>query len=419
MKEQLNNLAGEYNFYTARREEYATNEKLSFRVSPTPLELTKKENDEITTMGGAVVEFVNATHELYNTNEQVRNLLNTGKPEELTQTKNPEYLFVRPDLIATENGLKICEIETSPFGLALSSLLNTGYIQAGFETLADENLLEDSIKSRTVSEGSIVYSNKTKAYKGQLEYLADKLFSSSNRKWKSEHIDQHQANGVGLYRAFYLSEYMNDPKVNSLINYQLDKQNTKPSITPHLEEKAIMALLWDRRFEDFYKKQLGEANFNKLRSSIPKTWIVGQEQYFSEGLPKEVNDTMQLVSGLRKDRELVIKPSGFNPKASWAEGVNLLHEKSTYKAQEIVQNAIKTDDTLFIVQEFKKAQKQRMQYENSEGTLTDMEAKLRITPYYSTQDGKLLTIKATGCENTDFIHASTSSINTAVTFNQR
>jgi hypothetical protein len=419
MKEQLNNLAGEYSFYAARREEYKTDEKLSFRVSPTPLGLTAIESTEINTLGESVVEFVNATHELYKTSDEVRALLNTGKPEELTQTKNPDYLFVRPDLIATESGLKICEIETSPFGLALSNLLNTGYIQAGFETLAEEKLLENSIKSRTSKEGVIVHSNKTKAYKGQLDYLADKLFSGNERAWTSEHIDNHEANGIGLYRAFYLSEYLNDPKVNDLISYQLDKQNTKPSITPHLEEKAIMALLWDTRFENFYKKQLGEANFNKLKNAIPKTWIVGQEQYFTEALPKGAQDTLQLVSGSRKDRELVIKPSGFNPKASWAEGVNLLHEKSTVKAQEIVQNAMQTDDTLFIVQEFKKGQKRRMQYENEEGGLNDMDVKLRITPYYSTKDGKLLTVKATGCENTDFIHASSSSINTAVSFNQK
>ncbi len=419
MKEQLNSLTeNKYNFYAARRAEFETGSNLSFRVSPKPLELSKSETFDVNSLGEAIVEFVNATHHLYKSNEEVRNLLNEGKPDELTEVKEPKYLFVRPDLIATENGLKICEIETSPFGLALSHLLNTGYSQAGFETLASKNFLEDSIKSRTSKNGAIVHSNKTKAYKGQLDYLANKLFSGNDRSWTFEHIDNHEANGIGLYRAFYLSEYLADSKINNLISCQLDKENTNPSITPHLEEKAIMALLWDKRFENFYIRELGQATFNRLRVSIPETWIIGQEQYFSRGLPRDVQTTLELVGGLRKNRELVIKPSGFDPQASWAEGVNLLHEKSSETAKEIVLNAIQKTSTLTVVQKFHKGRKEILQYENNQGGLTEMQVKLRITPYYSTEDGKLLTIKATGCENTDFIHASSSSINTAVSASQ-
>jgi hypothetical protein len=215
-----------------------------------------------------------------------------------------------------------------------------------------------------------------------------------------------------------LSEYLNDEKVNNLISYQLDKQYTKPSITPHLEEKAIMALIWDTRFEDFYKKQLGQATFDRLRNTIPKTWIIGQEQYFSQGLPRDINQTVDIAGLSRKDRQFVVKPSGFSKDASWAEGVNLIHEKSSEKAREILTNATNTTGNLYIVQEFKQGQKRKMQYENVDGGLNNMDVRLRITPYYSTEDGKLLTVKATGCENTDFIHASSSSINTAVSFNQ-
>lgn len=39
-----------------------------------------------------------------------------------------------------------------------------------------------------------------------------------------------------------------------------------------------------------------------------------------------------------------------------------------------------------------------------------------MTTYFSMvgDEGRLLTIKATGCEKTNYIHASTGSINTAV-----
>lgn len=44
-----------------------------------------------------------------------------------------------------------------------------------------------------------------------------------------------------------------------------------------------------------------------------------------------------------------------------------------------------------------------------------MPVRTRITPYYNLP-GELLTIKATGCEHTNYIHASSVSINTAVAY---
>jgi len=59
-----------------------------------------------------------------------------------------------------------------------------------------------------------------------------------------------------------------------------------------------------------------------------------------------------------------------------------------------------------------------MTYEGENGQDIPMQARIRLTPYYSVapgDEGRLVAIKVTGCEHTDFIHASSSSINTAVT----
>jgi hypothetical protein len=53
MIEQLNQLAQGYNFYTARRQEFAVEEnQLPFRISPKPFEISRSELEEITNMGG-------------------------------------------------------------------------------------------------------------------------------------------------------------------------------------------------------------------------------------------------------------------------------------------------------------------------------------------------------------------------------
>lgn len=43
-----------------------------------------------------------------------------------------------------------------------------------------------------------------------------------------------------------------------------------------------------------------------------------------------------------------------------------------------------------------------------------MQGRVRLTPYFTPENGKLVAIKATACENTDYIHAASNSINTAV-----
>lgn len=55
-----------------------------------------------------------------------------------------------------------------------------------------------------------------------------------------------------------------------------------------------------------------------------------------------------------------------------------------------------------------------MSFEKDHYELGQMHARIRLTPYFSMRNRELTAIKATGCENTNYIHASTGSINTAV-----
>jgi len=424
MKTILEALAGNYQWYKVRRQEYATNAKIPFRISPEPLYISKEEVREVEAIGTDVTQFVQAVDELYKTDETVRNLLNTGKPEIFCIEREAHYLFVRPDLIMTKNGFSICELETSPFGLGLAELLNRAYRQAGFETLAQDEALTNYLHQHAPGGGTIVYTPKTESYAGQLAFLADRVLSNG-KPWTADYAANVQDEGLSptdlstIYRGFYLSEYLSDPHIKMLLENRADEkaQNFIPSLTPHLEEKAVLALLWDKRFESYFAQHLGAATVAHLRSVVPATWIVGQEQHFAPGLPNNMNSTIDLATMSRAKRTFVLKPSGFSTHSSWSEGVNFLHEKSAQKAQELIGEAQKDSDTLYVIQDFQKARDIPMHYENAEGGLTPMQARIRLTPYFSMQrgaEGELLTIKATGCENTDFIHGSTASITTAV-----
>lgn len=412
--ETLNRLSEGYKFYEARRKEYDNGDKpLNFRVSPEPLRLKKEENEDIINLGPIITQFLKVTQELYETDERAQLILNTGKPKDLLNCQEPNYLFARPDFILTPDGLKICEVETSSFGLGVSHLLGQSYHDTGFETLHDQGSIHSYLDTRMEKVGKLVYTNKTQAYAGQLEYTAEKIFSNGRANgWTASHIDSLESSHDNIYRGFYLSEALNDLKVKSLIQNKIEDGNVTPSITPQLEEKAILALIWDSRFENFYRNALGVVDFDKLRKHIPQTWIVGQEEFFSEGLPNGISSTINLATQSIRNRQFVLKPSGFSEKASWAEGVHLLQDKSRIEAQRLIQLAMDDKTCLYIIQKFDRGEKRVCNYESEDGTKS-LDARWRITPYYRFDTGELITGWATGCEKTDSIHTTSTSINTS------
>lgn len=351
----------------------------------------------------------------------MRAILDTGKPQIFVGDNPAHYLFVRPDLIITKGGFAICEIETSPFGLALAEILNQAYQNQGFETLVAAGSLSEHVRQNTPIEGNIIFSKKTQAYSGQMTFLADRVFSGNGRNWNAQKADNlTPSTTLTIYRGFYLNEYLSDPAIKILLDRQIvDNDRIIPSLTPHMEEKAILSLIYDKRFEEYLRKKLGDTSFKHLRAVIPPTWIVGQEQFFSPGMPNNILSSIGLAGLSRSKRTFVLKSSGFSENSSWSEGIHFLQKKSADKTLQLLHEA-ETDKTgLYIIQEFKKGVNIPMNYESDNGK-TDifMSARVRLTPYFSitddNKDGKLIAIKATGCENTDFIHATSTSINTAV-----
>jgi len=422
MREAIEAVVGNHSIYSARRQEFDTGKKIPFRISPRPLYLSKEQKIDIQNIGSDISCYFHIVDEMYvNNMGGVRNILDTGKPQIFLADQLAHYLFARPDLIITEGGFSICEVETSPFGLALAEILNQAYQNKGFETMVDSGAISEQVRQNTPIEGNIVYSKKTQAYSGQITFLADKVFSGDGRHWESQDADNITLqNNSNIYRGFYLNEYLSDPAIKILLDRQItNNDNTIPSPTPYMEEKAILSLIYDKRFEEYLRIKLGVASFKHLKTVIPPTWIVGQEQFFAPGMPNNISSSIELANLSKSKRAYVLKSSGFSENSSWKEGVHFLQRESTEKTLQLLHEA-ETDKTgLHIVQEFKKGLNIPLNYESEdEKSEMPMTARIRLTPYFAVtnngQDGKLIAIKATGCENTDFIHASSTSINTAV-----
>lgn len=392
-----------YSLYDVRRREYKKDsDELPFRVSPSPLCITDDQQKELRKLGYAVCHYVKVIMQLYQNDEEIRRILNKGKADIFLNSQNPQYLFLRPDLIVTENGFKICELETSIFGLALSDILNRCYIQNGYQTIVEEDILKKYINSQIPNYGDIAYSRRVQAFHGQLEYLANEIFSNQDKKWQTKLIENETYFSNNIYRAFYSEECLSDCAMNHAI------KNCVPSLTPQFEEKALLAFIWDTRFCNDIQKKLGDVEYTCLRTAIPPTCILGEEKYFDADIP-ELTSMAKLP---KSQRNFVLKKSG---DSAWGEGITFLHKISHEKVKKAIENAYQAND-LYIIQYFTEGKKIQMQY-FLKNDIQTMQAKVRITPYYAFcgQDfGKLISIKATGCENTDYIHGATNSINTSI-----
>lgn len=405
-----------YSLYDVREEKYKANnyDEIPFRVAPSPFILTAQQLEELKNIGYALNSYIEGVIKLYNENEEAKKILDRGKPSIFTNKQIHKYLFLRPDLILTKDGFSICEIETSPFGLALAEILNSAYGKENFNTIVNQNTLKNHIVSNLPKNGTIAYSKKVQAYTGQINFMANEIFSSNKSKWKTQIINGEEIQSEEIYRAFYLSEYMTDENVKKLIN---QNKNYIPTLTPQIEEKAILSFIWDKRFSEFFKRLLGETSFNFLRKIIPPTWILKEEANFDLGMPEGILNSINLSNLSKKQRQFVLKKSGFSDDCSWSKGVYFLHQMSSRKIKEILKNATEDNMNSYILQEFKEGKKQIMEYIDEKGEILKMEVKTRITPYYSfigKNKGELIAAKITGCEKTDFIHASTISINTAI-----
>lgn len=250
---------------------------------------------------------------------------------------------------------------------------------------------------------------------GQLAYLADKVFSGDDGAWTLAGAAEDANNDAdAIYRAFYLREYDTDPDVRAVIdNGESSSTAWTPSLTPHIEEKALMALIWDRRYQAYFRSQLGETGFEYLLRVIPPTWIVGEEAHFALGLPNNAASSADIASLPRSQRALVLKSSGYDDKGSWAEGVHILGQVSAERAEGLINDAEANQNGLHVVQEFRRGKKIPMTYQ-VDGAVVSQDVRVRLTPYIRPSDGSIIAAKATGRAGTDYIHASSDSINCAV-----
>jgi len=116
---------------------------LDWRISPEPFPLGENLAKEIESLGRVLLQFYRAVNLLYRKSaegkqpEWVARWLDIGKPAELIALqrspafKNDVPRVIRPDLLLTEQGISVTELDSVPGGIGLTAWLNQTYANVG------------------------------------------------------------------------------------------------------------------------------------------------------------------------------------------------------------------------------------------------------------------------------------------------
>ena len=234
-----------------------------------------------------------------------------------------------------------------------------------------------------------------------------------------------------VYRFFELFDLKNIPKID-LILYAIRKQlvTVTPPLKSYLEEKLLFALLHHPALEAYWEQNLGQDSFHVLKTILPRTWIIDPRPLPPHAtIPnlyiekKAVTSWEQLKLATKKQREYVVKVSGYSEKSWGSRGVSVGHDLSTEDwsavldeaQEEFVQNPS-------ILQEFHKGKRFTLQYYDFETEqMKKMPGRVRLCPYYFVENEQVTLggILATICPlDKKLIHGMVDSIMVPTAFKE-
>lgn len=393
----------------------------TFRVSPTPFLLSPADLSTIAALGRHLLTFTRALNRLYYESAGglqpawVAEYLDQGKPADLIAFARMNRFrdalpgVIRPDLILTEDGMMISELDSVPGGIGLTGCLGQAYADLGWPVVGGRDGMVEgfagmirSLPADRPARLAIVVSEESKDYRPEMTWLAGRLreaglpadtVASQDMTFTEEglYLANHQPVSA-LYRFFELFDLKNIPK-SELFLYAAKKGRVAltPPAKPWLEEKMAFALLHHPVLEPFWTRELEPDTFAQLRRLMPRTWILDPRPVSpSAVIPgltaggRAVSDWRDLAAAGQKERRFVIKPSGFSELAWGSRGVSVGHDLSQKDWAEALERALASFPRVpYILQEFRKGRRVSSRYHDpATDEIVEMPGRVRLSPYF-------------------------------------
>ena len=418
-------------------------EDKTWRLSPQAWPLSEAQRVQLEAIGAACLEFHQALETLYLRAAAGKNLLRNkpllapwvadyldrGKPADLighsreARNRGAWPSVLRPDLLLTDEGFALTELDSVPGGIGLTAFLNRLYggetdaavlghgdamIVNFYRSLA---ALRPSVRNPVVA---ILVSEEAGTYRPEMRWLAEQLQRQGRRVFCLApekvfplggelfiDVDGTPEKVDVIYRFFELFDWAGlRPAPHLLEAWAAGQVAIAPPLRPFQEEKLALGLFHHHLLQEFWAEHVARRHLELLRQLIPQTWIMdpaplppGAVLDGPRAGGRMLNDWRDLGGASQKERDLIIKISGFHETAWGARSVVLGSDCSREEWQAGVDQALRlAPANLHVLQEYRKPRRvQHQVYHAPDGgrpaASSSQAGRLRLCPYYFVVDG--------------------------------
>ena len=414
-------------------------EDKTWQLSPDAWPLTAAQKLELEAIGTACYEFHQALESLYLRSAAGKNLLRNrplvapwvadyldrGKPKELIEhqrlAKNRGAFptVLRPDLLLTEEGFIMSELDSVPGGIGLTAFLNRLYAPEGGILGDGDQMLQGFYASLAALKPEVrnplialVVSDEAATYRPEMLWIAQQLQLQGKRVFclkpedlfPLEHSIFFDADGNPekvdvLYRFFELFDLANIKTAKFIFeSWSAGELAIAPPMRSFQEEKLTFGLFHHHLLQEFWAEAIPGKSLKILKGLIPATWIMDPSPLPPGAVldgprvgGRALSDWRELTNASQKERDLIIKISGYHETAWGARSVILGSDCSREEWQFAVNHALELAPTnLHILQIYKKPMRVKHSVYRSQEPHERREAdgRLRLCPYYFVIGGK-------------------------------
>ncbi|MGI8820556.1 MAG: hypothetical protein ACR2ID_06800 [Chthoniobacterales bacterium] len=370
-------------------------------LTPEPFAIDRALAQDLERLGHQLFVFQRACNQLYQQSVKgkqpawVAQYLDAGKPEELIQFSREKRFreelpaVIRPDLVLTDSGYTIAEIDSVPGGIGLTAWLNQTYTALGGDVIGGAKGMIEGFRSVLPEGGDIVISNESETYRPEMCWMAAQLNAAADEhRWQVADAETYEpVAGRKVYRFFELFDLPNLPRSRELMQSAEDGAvRVTPPFKPYLEEKMWFALFWLQPLREFWRRELGDKYFRRLQEVIPYTWLLDPTPLPQHAvIPRlEIHAWREAGKLSQKERELLLKVSGFSPLGWGSRGVSVGQDLPQAEWERLIEEALQNFATApTIMQRFHKTRLVEQSYWDRESSeLRTMRGRVRLCPYY-------------------------------------
>ena len=259
---------------------------------------------------------------------------------------------------------------------------------------------------------ALVVSDEAATYRPEMQWLAQQLQLQGKRVFCMRPEDIFPLGGQlcfdadgnpekidVIYRFFELFDLANVKTAKFIFEaWASGEVAITPPMRPFQEEKLTLALFHHHLLQDFWAEALSSRALKLLRDLIPPSWVIDPAPLPPGAIldgphagGRALSDWRNLAGASQKERDLILKISGYHETAWGARSVLLGSDCSREEWQEGVQHAVALAPTnLHVLQVYKKPRRvaHRVYEREAPFAAREVDGRLRLCPYYFVIGGK-------------------------------